>query len=248
MRKSLLVLLALPPWLFACEPERQFTPKGIAKGSEAANATSGVERPNRRAMANDRYTDTRYEYADANGQPLVIENSLPKGGRTYSTPAGKTGVYVVFWTRIVNKTAVPVHSSVALPADSFQLADKPAPSVALPPTASVSAGKRPAKPDNYFKIVFPSEEMTEAKVPLFNYGLKEVNTVLDDKLRHPSSLQLTVQPKATRLMYVVILASRGRNGTVRAGFSVQGDKLYYRVNDEEIYCGHSNTKHLTPQP
>lgn len=248
MRKSALILFALPALLFACGPERQPPSEGSAKGREAANATGGVKRPNRSALPHDRYTDTRYKYADANGQPLVIENSLPKGGLTYTTPAGKAYVYVIFWTRIVNKTAAPIRLSVAVPTDSFKLADKPTTSFTLPATAPVSTGKRPPAPDNYFKIVFPAEEMTGEKAPLMNYGLKDVPAVVDHKLRHSPSFQLTVQPKATRFIYVVVLASRGRNGTVRAGFSVRGDKLYYRVNEQDIYCGQSTTKHLTRQP
>jgi hypothetical protein len=48
-------------------------------------------------------------------------------------------------------------------------------------------------------------------------------------------------------MYVIVLSNRGVNGTVRAGFSVKNDKLYYRVNEKEIYCGHSTIQNLTLQ-
>ncbi|RSK47483.1 hypothetical protein [Hymenobacter rigui] len=154
---------------------------------------------------------------------------------------GKAYVYVIFWTRIVNKTAAPIRLSVAVPVDSFKLADEPATSVALPTTAPVSTGKGLPAPDNYFKIIFPAEEMTEEKAPLMNYGLKDVSAVVGHKRRHSSSFQLTVQPKATRFIYVVVLASRARNGIMRAGFNVRGDKLYYRVNEQDIYCGQSTT-------
>lgn len=90
--------------------------------------------------------------------------------------------------------------------------------------------------------------MTEEKARLFNYGLKNVQAVLAHKLQHSPSLQLTVQPKATWFIYVVVLASRARDGIMRAGFSVRGDELYYRVNEQEIYCGQATTKHLTRHP
>ena len=130
-----------------------------------------MERPNRQAILKNRYTDTHYVYADANGQPLIIENSLPKGGLTYTSPTGKAYVYVIFWTRIVNNTAAAVHLSVAVPADSFKLADKPATSVALPTSAPVQTDKRLSKPDNYFKIVFSLRGNERAESTFVQLGL-----------------------------------------------------------------------------
>ena len=89
--------------------------------------------------------------------------------------------------------------------------------------------------------------MTLEKAPSFNYGLTDLNAVLDNKLRNSSSLQKTINSNATSLIYVVILSIKGVDGTIRAGFSLKEDKLYYRVNDKEIYCGNSNIKNLKLQ-
>jgi len=55
----------------------------------------------------DKYIDTRYEYSDAFGKNLIIENSLPKGGLKYTDPNGKEYIYAIFWTRMTNETDSP---------------------------------------------------------------------------------------------------------------------------------------------
>jgi hypothetical protein len=177
-------------------------------------------------MSYDKFIDTRYEYADPNGKQLVIENSLPKGGLKYTDPNGQEYVYAVFWTRIANETANPFEWSIDFSEDTYKL---------------------PSSPNNYFKIVLPFEQMTIDKTPLFNYGLTDLDAILDEKLRNSASLQKTINSKATSSIYVVILTEQGIDGTIRAGFSLKDDKLYYRVNDKEIYCGQSNIKSLKPQ-
>jgi hypothetical protein len=86
--------------------------------------------------------------------------------------------------------------------------------------------------------------MTTDKAPLFNYGLEGLNATFGNKLQHSSSLRRTINSKETSLFYVVVLSEKGLEGTIRAGFSMKDDKLYYRVNDKEIYCGQVNIKNL----
>ena len=199
------------------------------------------------AIIKGQYTDTRYEYANSNGERLIIENSLPKGGLKYMGLDGKKYVYAVFWTRIVNETATPFEVSIDVPADSFKIAAAAANPFDSSIEAAANLKKRPALPDNYFSMVLPSEEMTTDKAPLFNYGLQDIKAALDHSLQQSSSLHRTITPKATRFIYVVILSTGGGEGTIRAGFNVRDDKLYYRVNEKEIYCGQFNSKNLTLQ-
>ena len=42
------------------------------------------------------YIDTKYEYTDSTGKSLIIQNSLPRGGLTYTDPNGEIYVYAVF--------------------------------------------------------------------------------------------------------------------------------------------------------
>lgn len=157
-----------------------------------------VENQNSVVFSYDQYIDTRYEYTDSNNQHLVIENSLPKGGLKYTDPNGEEYVYAIFWTRITNETANPVELSIEFPANSFTL---------------------PSSPDNFFKMVLPSEKMTIEKASLFNYGLSNLNAVLDNKLQNSSSLQRIINSKEVSLFYVVSLFKKGVEGTIRAGLT-----------------------------
>ena len=79
--------------------------------------------------------------------------------------------------------------------------------------------------------------MTLDKVPLINYGLTGLDAILDNKHLNLSSLKKTINSNENSLFYVVTLFKEGVEGTVRAGFSLKDDNIYYRVNDKEIYCG-----------
>jgi hypothetical protein len=50
-------------------------------------------------------------------------------------------------------------------------------------------------------------------------------------------LKRTINPKGSSAFYVVTLSNRGICGTLRTGFSLKGQNLFYRVNDKEILCG-----------
>ncbi|GGG60243.1 hypothetical protein [Hymenobacter glacieicola] len=246
MRTILIHWLALPAVLLSCGHASTSPPDAVKPGAETPESTEGGDRQQRVAVPKTPYTDTWYEYADSTGKRVIIENSLPKGGLRYTAPDGREYVYAVFWTRIVNETAAPVHVSIAVPADSFNLADAPPPPFKWSTEAPAALQQQPALPDNYFKLILPAEEMTLDKLPLFNYGLRDLKAVVDSQ-RQPSSLQRTVQPKATRFFYVIVLSKRGVEGVIRAGFRVKDDKLYYRVNGTDIYCGHASMKHVTRQ-
>ncbi len=226
MRKNLLILIVMTTILYSCGQDSKSTPDIITKDIDTSQTTENVESQNSAAISNNKYIDSRFEYTDTTNKHLIIENSLPKGGLKYTNSNGEEYVYAIFWTRITNETANPFELSIEVPADSFRL---------------------PSSPDNYFKLFLSSEKMTIDKAPLFNYGLTDLDAVLGNKLQKSSSLQRTVNSKETSLIYVVTLFKQGVNGTVRAGFSLKDDKLYYRVNDKEIHCGQFNIKNLKLQ-
>jgi hypothetical protein len=89
--------------------------------------------------------------------------------------------------------------------------------------------------------------MTLGKEDLFNYGLTGLQSFLDKGLQKPSSLKRTINPKESCVFYVVTLFNRGADGTVRAGFSLKGQNLFYRMNDKEILCGKINLRNLMLQ-
>lgn len=190
---------------------------------ETTKSTENIESQKPIANPNDKFIDTKYEYTDSTGKSLIIENSLPKGGLKYTDSNGKDYVYAIFWTRITNQTANPLELTIDFTADSFEL---------------------PSKSDNYFKLYLPSDTMTLDKQTLFNYGLRNLESFLDNELLKSSSLQRTINPKGSSIFYVITLFNKGVEGTVRTGLSLIEQTLFYRINDKEIQCGQINLKKL----
>jgi len=158
---------------------------------------------------------TEFKYADSINKDISIKNSYPKGGQKYTDLNGKEYVYVIFWTCVSNETASDLELTIDFQIDSFTI---------------------PSSPDTKFQLYLPKEKMTLEKDPLFNYGL-DLKSFLDKNIDKPSELQTTISPNESYLFYVVALSNKGVNGVVRAGFELQQQDLFYKINDHEISCG-----------
>jgi hypothetical protein len=86
------------------------------------------------------------------------------------------------------------------------------------------------------KLLVPSDTMTIDKEPMNDYGLK-IKYFLDNNRYKSSSLKRTIKPKSSTAFYVVPLSNRGVRGTLRTGFSLKGQNLFYSVNNKEILSG-----------
>ncbi|WP_289659845.1 hypothetical protein [Flavobacterium panacagri] len=84
------------------------------------------------------------------------------------------------------------------------------------------------------------------KIPLFNYGLNNLEPYFDKNIDKPSSLKRTIKPKQSNGFYVVMLRWTGgdKYGVLRTELSLKGQKLFYKVRDKEILCGSINLKNL----
>jgi hypothetical protein len=188
--------------------------------------------------SNDPDIHTKYEYTDSIGKRLIIQNGFPRGGMKYTDPNGETYVYAVFWTRIINETDNPLELKFDFPVNSYEV---------------------PSLPGKYYKILVPPDTMTLDKFPLFNYGLTDLESFLDNSIHKPSLLKRTIHPKESSGFYVVILCLvEGAHGTMRTGLSLKGQNLFYRIkndgsksntksSDKEIHCGSINLKNLMLQ-
>jgi len=186
-------------------------------------------------VSNEKDIYTKYEYTDSIGMSLIIENGFPRGGTKYTDPNGEVYVWAVFWTRIINETDNPLELKIGFPVDSYEV---------------------PSLPGKYFKILVPPDTMTLDKIPLFNYGLTDLESFLDKSIHKPSSLKRTINPKESSGFYVVMLSLiEGAHGTMRTGLSLKGQDLFYRIkidgsksnsksSDQEIQCGSINLKNL----
>ena len=183
---------------------------------------------------------TKYEYTDSIGKRLIIQNGFPRGGSLYTDPNGEEYGYAVFWTRIINETDNPLELKIDFPVNSYEV---------------------PSLPGKYFKILVPPDTMTIDKVPLYGYGLTNLESFLDNSIHKPSSLKRTINPKESSGFYVVKLSltsegSRGGGDILRTGLSLKGQDIFYRVSlvkgppplslisDKEIHCGSINLKNL----
>jgi hypothetical protein len=124
--------------------------------------------------SNEKGIDTKYEYTESNGARLIIQNGFPRGGMKYTDPNGETYVYAVFWTRIINETDNPLELKFDFPVNSYEV---------------------PSLPGTYYKILVPPDTMTLDKFPLFNYGLTDLESFLDNSIHKPSLLKRTIHPK-----------------------------------------------------
>jgi hypothetical protein len=184
-----------------------------------------------RNVQNDKGIYTKYDYTDFNGKSIIIQNSYPRGGGTkYTDPKGQISYVVVFWTRITNETDNPLKLEIDFSGDSYE----------FPSTVGSSVG-------SYFKILLPSDTMTRDKESLFNYGVPDLKSFLDNSVDKPSSLKRTIDPKNSSAFYVVRLSLPAQlpgdgNGTTRAELSLKGQNLFYTLNGKEIHCGSINLK------
>jgi len=101
-------------------------------------------------------TETKW-YSENTSNGVIIQNSFPKGG-FYPGPTKKyfNYSYLVFFTRIINKTENQLEISVNFSGDSIAI---------------------PNSPDTFMKLFLPQDTMTLEKENLFSYGVKELESL-----------------------------------------------------------------------
>jgi hypothetical protein len=156
------------------------------------------------------YIDTEIKYTDSTGKGVIIQNSLPKGGRGFTDATGRKFGYRVFWTRVINEAATPLELTINFPADSFPL----------------------PSPDSYMKVFLPPDTMTLDKETLHDYGATGLKSFFDTVLHTPTMLQRTINPKQACLFYIVVLRHHSGSGTPRGGLVLKEQDLFYKINPE----------------
>ncbi len=224
---KLFTLFLMSVFLSSCGQTQTNSPKENIKAETKDIVTS--------PGSNERNVHTTYEYADSIGKRLIIQNSVSWGGIKYTDPNGEVYVYAMFWTRIINETDNPLELKIHFPVDSYEV---------------------PSLPGKYYKILVPPDTMTLDKKTLFDSGLTDLKSFLDNNIHKSSSLKRTINPKESSGFYVVMLCLvEGAHGTMRTGLSLKGQNLFYRIkldgsksnsksDDKEILCGSINLKNL----
>lgn len=160
-------------------------------------------------------------YSETSSNGIVIQNSFPKGG-PYRGITIKNFNYsqLVFFTRVANETESPLELTINFSSDSIAI---------------------PNSPDTFVKLFLPSDTMTFARQPLYNYGLTEL--AFFDR---PTKFQRTLKPKEECLFYVSAIfyqtvptaANQDRGGN-RAELVLKGQELFYRMPPQidSLPCG-----------
>ena len=155
------------------------------------------------------WVDSKIKYKDSKGNSVMMTNSLPKGGGVVYQNGKKYG-YVVFWTRMSNQSATPIELKVKFPEVTFF-----------------------KSPDSYIKIVLPKETMKIEKEQLFDYGLTNFQSLLNDESNQLGILQKKISPKEDYLFYVTVfihIEGSGPAGPARAKFELNDKELLYKIS------------------
>lgn len=210
------------------------------QGNKSTPEIISIENSNSvKSTQNDKNIYTKYEYTDSNSKSVIIQNSYPRGGMKYTDPNGNVGGYAVFWTRIINKTDNPLELKIDLPINSYEISNFP--------------GK-------YFKVLIPADTMTLDKIPMFLYGLTDIESFLDNNIHKPSSFKRTINPKESSGFYfLMLILTEEATGMTRTGLSLKGQELFYKISrysstkpislidEKEIHCGSINLNNLRLQ-
>ena len=164
-------------------------------------------------------------YSETTSNGITIQNSFPKGG-PYTGPTKNFNYSrLVFFTRVINKTATPLELSINFSADSIAI---------------------PGSPYTYVKLFLPTDTMTSDKRSLFNYGVTELGS-----FDNPTRFQRTISPNEECLFYVVAIfyqtkatAQNQQRGGNRAELVLKGQDLFYRMPPQidSLPCGHFITE------
>lgn len=164
-------------------------------------------------QANELTGPSRYEYTDQEGKRVILQNHLPKGGTKYIGPDGQTYGLVVFWSKFINETNNPMEVELDLPATVYEF---------------------PYPQRRYLKLLVPADTMTKEKIPLLDYGLTQLKSFVDSNFDKPISLKRTIGPNDSSGFYVVLVtridSTSKADGTLRTGFNLKGQELFYRVS------------------
>jgi hypothetical protein len=217
----------------SCGQTQTTSPKDTTKPENQETSTSPSKDPN---------LHTKYEYTDASGKRLIIQNGYPRGGIRYTAPDGEEYGYAVFWTRITNETDTPLELNIDFP-NSYEV---------------------PSIPGKYFKLLVPPDTMTLDKVGIYNFGLTDLASFLDSSIHQPSSLKRTIHPNESTGFYFVKLSlvregPIGGGDVLRTGLLLKGQDLFYRVStynssparqqpaiigEKDLHFGRINLKNL----
>jgi len=152
------------------------------------------------------WVDSEVKFTDPKGNIVRFTNSLPRGGGVVFHNGEKYG-YVVFWNRVINQSGSPMDLQVEFPEVAYF-----------------------KYPDSHIKIVLPKETMNDGKVQLFDYGLTNLQSLVNDRSNQVSVLKRELHPKEEHIFYVAVFIHIERSGSARAAFVLKDQDVFYKIS------------------
>ena len=151
------------------------------------------------------WIDTEVNYSFANQNTVKFTHSLPKGGGFKFLKSVKYS-HVIFWTRIYNQTSTPIKLELTFPDITYL-----------------------QSPDAHIKILLPKDTMSHEKEQLFNYGITDLESLLNDNSKQLKVLKKTIDPNKDYYFYIPVFMHE-INGIARASIVLKGEKLFYKIS------------------
>jgi len=152
------------------------------------------------------WVDSEVKHTDSKGNTVMMTNSLPKGGGVVYQNEKKYS-YVVFWTRVFNQSATSIELKIKFPDVTFF-----------------------KSPDSFIQIVLPKATMNMDNVQLFDYGLKNLQSLINDQSNQLSVLQKKIKPNEDYIFYTAVFIHIEDWGPSRAKFELKDQDLFYKIS------------------
>ena len=151
------------------------------------------------------WVDSEVKHTDSKGNTVMMTNSLPKGGGVVYQNGKKYGS-VVFWTRVFNQSTTSIELKIKFPDVTFF-----------------------KSPDSFIQIVLPKATMNMDNVQLFDYGLKNLQSLINDQSNQLSVLQKKIKPNEDYIFYTAVFIHIEDWGPSRAKFELKDQDLFYKI-------------------
>ena len=161
---------------------------------------------NATGQATRNWIDSEVKYTDSKGNLVKLIHSFPKGGGQVNHN-GKKYSYVVFWTRVFNQSTTPIELQIKFPEVTYF-----------------------KSPESYIKIVLPKETMNIDKAQLFDYGLTNLQSLINYESNQLSILQKKISPKEDYFFYAAVFIHIAGSGPSRAKFELKDKDLFYKIS------------------
>jgi hypothetical protein len=85
-------------------------------------------------------------------------------------------------------------------------------------------------PDSFIQIVLPKATMNMDNVQLFDYGLKNLQSLINDQSNQLSVLQKKIKPNEDYIFYTAVFIHIEDRGPSRAKFELKDQDLFYKIS------------------